>query len=91
MRMCMLAISPPRQQERIAKLVGRKCSIQCYLDDKPLEVLWDTGAQVSIVVSEGFLKSQLTYFQIQDVEQLIGSNGSISLQAANATDIPYCG
>ena len=29
----------PRQQERIAKLVGRKCSVQCYLDDKPLEVL----------------------------------------------------
>ena len=28
----------PRQQERIAKLVGRKCSVQCYLNDKPLEV-----------------------------------------------------
>ena len=34
-----------RQQERIAKLVGRKYSVQCYLNDKPLEVLWDTGAQ----------------------------------------------
>ena len=29
----------PRQQERIAKLVGRKCLVDCYLDDKPTEVL----------------------------------------------------
>lgn len=46
----------PRQQDRIAKLLGRKCTVQCHLDDKPLEVLWDTGAQVSIL-SEDFLKS----------------------------------
>ena len=37
---------------------------------------------------EGFLKSQLLSVQIQDVEQLLGSNGSLSLQAANGTDIP---
>lgn len=80
----------PRQQERIAKLVGRKCSVQCYLNDKPVEVLWDTGAQVSIV-SEDFLKSRLSVVQIMDIEQLLGTDGSISLQAANGTDIPYCG
>ena len=57
----------PRQQERIAKLVGKKCSVLCYLDDKPVEVLWDTGAQVP-VVSESFLKSQLSSVQIQDTE-----------------------
>ena len=45
-----------------------------------------TGAQVSIV-SESFLKSQLSSVQIQDIEQLLGSYGSISLQAANGTDI----
>ena len=36
----------PRQQERVAKLVGKKCSVKCYLDKKPTEALWDTGAQV---------------------------------------------
>ena len=39
-------------------------------------------------MSEGFLKSQLLSVQIQDVEQLLGSNGSLSLHAANGTDIP---
>ena len=50
----------PRQQDRIAKLLGRKCTVQCHLDDKPLEVLWDTGAQVSIL-SEDFLESYRIY------------------------------
>ena len=80
----------PRQQERIVKLVGRKCVVDCYLDDKPTEVLWDTGAQVSIV-SEDFLESQLPTVQRRDIKQLLGTEGSVSLQAANGTDIPYCG
>ena len=80
----------PRQQERIVRLVGRKCVVDCYLEDKPTEVLWDTGAQLSIV-SEDFLQSLLPTVQIRDIKQLLGTDGSISLQAANGTDIPYCG
>ncbi|CAH3027981.1 unnamed protein product, partial [Porites evermanni] len=60
----------PRQQERIAKLVAKKCSVKCYLDEKPTEALWDTGAQVSIV-SADFLKNQLPAVQIRDIEQLL--------------------
>ena len=70
--------------------MGKTCSVKCYLDEKPTEALWDTGAQVSIV-SADFLKSQLPAVQIRDIEQLLGIDGSISLQAANGTDIPYCG
>ena len=82
----------PRKPERIVRLVGRnsKCVVDCYLEDKPTEVLWDTGAQVSIV-SEDFLQSKLPTVQTRDIKQLFGTDGSISLQAANGTDIPYCG
>ena len=79
-----------RQQERIVKLVGRKCVVDCYLDDKLTEALWDTGAQVSIV-SEDFLESQLPTVQRRDIKQLLGTEGSVSVQAANGTDIPYGG
>ena len=80
----------PRQQERIVKLVGRKCLVDCYLDDMATKALWDTGAQVSIV-SVDFLKNQLPTVKIRDIEHLLGIDGSISLQAANGTNIPYCG
>ena len=66
----------PRQQECIVKLVGRECAVDCYLDDKPTEVLWDTaGAQVSIV-SVDFLESQLPKVQRRDIKQLLGTKGS---------------
>ena len=80
----------PKQQDYVAKLGGRKCSVQCYLNDKLMEVLWDTGAQVSLI-SEDVLKSHLPSVQVRDICQLLDTQGSISLQAANATDIPYCG
>ena len=80
----------PRQQERIVKLAGKKCVVDCFLDDKPTEVLWDTGAQVSIV-SVDFLESQLPTVQKRDIKQLLGTEGSISLQTANGTHVSYCG
>ena len=79
----------PKQQDYVAKLVGRVfCAV--LLNDKLMEVLWDTGAQVSLI-SEDVLKSQLPSVQVRDISQLLDTQGSISLQAANGTDIPYCG
>jgi len=72
----------PKQQDYVAKLVCRKCSVQCHLNDKliVMEVLWDTGAQVSLI-SEDVLKSQLPSVQVRDICQLLDTQGSISLQA----------
>ena len=38
----------PQGQEKLSKLVGRKCLIKCKMNDVELPVLFDTGAQVSI-------------------------------------------
>ena len=70
--------------------MGRKCVVDCYLDDKPTEVSWDTGAQVS-VLSVDFLESQLPTVQRRDIKQFLSTEGFLSLQAANGTDIPCCG
>ena len=55
-----------------------------------MEVLWDTGAQVSLI-SEDVLKRQLPSVQVREICQLLDTQGSIGLQAANGTDIPYSG
>ena len=72
----------PRQQERIVKLVARKYLADCYLDYGATKVLWDTGSQVS-TVSVNLLKSRLPTVQIRDIEHLLGTDGSIRLQAAD--------
>ena len=45
----------PKQRERIISLVGRRCTITGKLNGEGVEVLWNTGAQVSIV-SASFIR-----------------------------------
>ena len=80
----------PKQQFHVAKLVGRKCSVECLLNNRPLEMLWDTGAQVSII-SEYVVNSQFPSIQLRDIQELLGTDHNIDLQAANGTKIPYLG
>ena len=79
----------PKQQGKMAQLVGEKCVIDCLLDGQQSKVLWDTGAQVS-VIAESMLSGHLAR-NIRDVSQLLGNQGHINLQAANGTSIPYTG
>ena len=79
----------PKQQFHVAKLVGRKCSVECLLNNRPLEMLWDTGAQVSII-SEYVVNSQFPSIQLRDIQELLGTDHN-DLQATNGTKIPYLG
>ena len=40
----------PQQHAQIVRLVGRKCIVTCSLKGLETDALWDTGAQVSIIV-----------------------------------------
>ena len=79
-----------KEQVRVARLVGRKCSVKCLLNDKPVEMLWDTGAQVSII-SEHVMNINFPFIQVRDIHELLGAESNIDLQAANGTKISYRG
>ena len=53
-------------------------------------MLWDTGAQVSII-SEYVVNSQFPSIQLRDIQELLGTDNNIDLRAANGTKIPYLG
>lgn len=80
----------PKQQAAVARLVGRKCSVNCHLNDVKVEALWDTGAQVSII-TEHLLKEELPDLEIRDINELLGMDSDLKLTAANGTSIPYKG
>ena len=40
----------PKEQTKIAKLIGHKCTMLCRINGVEIKVLLDTGAQVSILV-----------------------------------------
>ena len=80
----------PARQAKVARLVGNKCSIHCLFNEKHVTALWDTGAQVSIM-SEEFPHKQLRTVDIKDIRKLLSVNGTVNLQAANGSPIPYIG
>ena len=78
----------PKEHAKLIGLVGRRCTIMGKLNDKPVKVLWDTGAQVSIV-SAKFIKDNFPNFMINDVSELLTCD--LTLTAANGQSIPYMG
>ena len=78
----------PQQQATVVGLVGNKCTVKGTINDCQIDVLWDTGAQVSIV-SEAFIKRNFPGVTVNDIEELLGAK--LNLTAANGSDIPYKG
>ena len=78
----------PTQHVKIVNLVGRKCTVRCFLNDSEVSALWDTGAQVSIV-TQAMLEETLPGTAVEDISELI--NVGLDLTAANGTKIPFIG
>jgi hypothetical protein len=73
----------------VARLVGKKCIVKCFLNGVESTALWDTGLQVSIVSHDWVLKN-LPKAELRTVESLLGAS-ELDLKAANETALPYDG
>ena len=78
----------PKQRSKLVGLIGSKCTVNCILNGKATEALWDTGAQVSII-SGHFLDKTFPYLQVREILELIEAD--LSLTAANGSPIKYTG
>ena len=77
------------QNSRLIKLVGPKCTIQCYLGGKATKALWDTGAQVSLV-SSSWVSDHMPQAVIHPVSDLLETN-TLHVTTANNAKLPYDG
>ena len=74
----------PRQHSKLIKFVGRRYIVSCLLQGKKADALWDTGAQVSII-----LKSwNDAYLPDEPLRELLGER-ELDLQVANGTAFLY--
>ena len=80
----------PKQKTAIAGLVGKKCTLTCKLENENFEVLWDTGAQVSLI-SKQTIEKYFMYLEIKNISELSDPNDDLDFLAANGTAIPYKG
>ena len=64
--------------------------MKCKLNDVELSVLWDTGAQKSLL-STTQLKKYFGDMEIQNINLLLDDATNFDLTMANGTNLPYCG
>ena len=80
----------PRQHRKVTNLVGPRCTVDCFLNNVPATVLWDTGAQVSLI-SADWLQDNLPTAPVRPLSELVEHERNLDLRAANGTTIPFEG
>ena len=39
----------PKQKSQVVNLIGKESSLNCFLFDMTRKILWDTGANISVI------------------------------------------
>lgn len=75
----------------IVKLVSKPCNVCVFLNEKPVNALWDTGAQVSLLNKSWIMNHcPEMYGSVKSVEEFLLSE-KFSLVSASGSDIPIDG
>lgn len=78
-----------RKGGSVAKLIGKRCMLTCYLNGVKTDMLPDSGAQVTIL-EKSWLEKNLPAVKIQSLENLL-PDVPLRITAANGTDVPFEG
>ena len=76
-------------KKRIAQLIGKRCTVSCNINGVPIEMLLDSGAQVTMV-SKTWIDSASPRVKIQPLQSLFADQ-SFEISAANGTQVPLDG
>ena len=80
----------PSQQSKIVQLVGKRSIVDCLLNGKQVDALWDTGAQCSII-PKSLVNSLFKKPYIRPISELLDDSDNLKLTTANGSAIPYDG
>ena len=78
----------PKTKAKLVKLVGEKCTLNLYLEKVKTNVLWDTGAQVSLVSEEWVQSNQLSD-QINPIQEIFEQ--PLVIKSASGDTLDYVG
>lgn len=79
-----------KKHSTVTDLVGKKCLIDCYLQGKRTQVLWDTGSQVS-AIDEVWKADNVPDTKLRDISEIVDPDDPLQVEAANGTEMPYVG
>ena len=89
---CMTMNSAPKRekQTKMVPLVGKKYLIDCYIQGKLVQALWDSGSQVTII-DEMWKEVHLPDMRLRDISEIVDTADKLDIVAANGENMPYAG
>ena len=78
----------PDEERKYVQLVGRRCTVECRIDNVNVNALWDTGTEVSLISSD-WLHHNIPGKEVKSVSSLLGVN--LEVEGVGRHDVPYAG
>ncbi len=75
--------------QRVAQLIDNRCMVSTLINGVPLQMLLDSGAQVTMV-GKAWMERELPTVQLQPLESLFASQ-SLEITTVNDTEVPLEG
>ena len=78
----------PQQHAPVVGLVGKRCTVKGEINGQQVDVLWGTGAQVSLI-SEQLVRRNFPGITVKNISELL--NSELNVTTANGGEMPYVG
>ena len=79
----------PEKQQRLVGLIRKKSIVECLLQGQDCEVLWDTGANVSIIGETHLQK--FNDVKIRPLKELLDNPDKLNVRWGDQRELPYMG
>lgn len=90
--LCVTNNTIPNRNKRAkrAPLVGEKHMVECFIQNRRVQALWDSGSQVTII-DEEWKESHLPDARLRDISEILDITQAFDIRAANGESMPYTG
>ena len=80
----------PKQKSQLVNLIGRKSAVNCFFFDINCKILWDTGANIS-VISKSYVRQNFPCLKIRELREIVDNTDSFQVRWGNQRKLPYEG
>jgi len=80
----------PRKQNKLVNLVGKRSVIRCFANDVKTEMMWDTGANIS-VINKDYLYNLFPNCSIRNLCEILDDTDQFNVKWGNQNSLPYDG
>ena len=80
----------PKEQKTLIGLIGKQNVVKLYMNDKPVDILWDTGANISIISKE-YVNDLFPNAVIKNLHDILSDTDKLQVRWGNQEILPYEG